>query len=147
MGLFKPKPLTKCTIEVRTPEGYAKKTSRDWAFNIIKTVIFSDLFRRTKVKEEIVDRNIIRWHITAPLTQIITITKRVGMYDTLIEGIFKNLFKILNNNMMKKANKKLSKAFKFMSFDKINFDFSVSEQTKKEAYDLLKNHTKIEIIR
>lgn len=116
------KQTMKIIVKIKTPKGQASKTEyKIQPFILgVKKPFMQNYKLETKGSK---NDDLIIWHIEAPPSKIFSINKKVAMYDKMIEMIFTNKWS------MKAIDKTLSK------------------EGQAELKDMLKNQTKIEIIK
>ena len=104
-------------IKITVPKGHAAKINKKFG-RMLRTFLLAKI----RPREETIGDNTIIWHLITTPTEAIKISGRLGMFDSIVQGMF-------NNKLVKKAIMK-----------------KVSVEQQEELKEMLLNHTKIEMI-
>jgi len=105
-------------VMVKTPKGAAENIEKKWGF-MLRSLILGKKPLQTKVSAS---GDKIIWRVETDLKKAVKISKRLGMYEALVTGVF-------SSKLMQKG---IAKYF--------------SKEQQAEVKDLLLNHTKIKLI-
>lgn len=114
----KGQPNIQIRIRVKTPQGKAKDIEKKWGVMLRTFILGKNV---PKISTDISESQMV-WTLITNLSQAMKISKRLGMYESIIKGVF-------DNKLLKKG---ITKYF--------------SKEQQAEVQDMLLHHTKIEMI-